>query len=107
LRAILHRLAGLVSEQRAAEPVAPSFVVHRPEPAGVAVERCDDGSFVVSGRPAERAVALSDMTDPQALAYAQQRLRRLGVDRELGRAGARSGDLVRVGGFTFEYETDG
>ena len=34
--------------------------------------RDDDGAFVVRGRPAERAVALSDLTNAQALAYAQQ-----------------------------------
>ena len=68
------------------------------------VERGSDGAFVVRGRPAERAVAVSDITDAQALAYVQERLRRLGVDRALARAGAREGDLVHVGGFTFEYE---
>jgi GTP-binding protein len=61
---------------------------------------------VVRGRPAERAVALSDLTDAQALAYAQRRLHHLGVDRALARAGARQGDLVRIGGFTFEFEPD-
>jgi GTP-binding protein len=83
-----------------------TFVVHRPAGQGVLVERDDDGAFVVRGRPAERAVALSDLTNADALAYAQQRLRRLGVDRALSRAGARQGDLVRVGAFEFEYEPD-
>ena len=41
-----------------------------------------------------------------ALEYAQRRLRNLGVDRALARGGAREGDLVRIGGFTFEYEPD-
>jgi GTP-binding protein len=72
----------------------------------VAVDRDVDGAFIVRGRPAERAVALSDLTNAQALAYAQQRLRRLGVDRALSRAGARSGDRVRIGAFEFDYEPD-
>ena len=58
------------------------------------------------GRQAERAVALSDLTNPEALDYAQQRLARLGVDKALARAGARPGDTVHIGGFTFEYEED-
>jgi len=66
----------------------------------------DDGAFVVEGRSAQRAVALSDLTNADALAYAQHRLKRLGVDRALARAGARDGDLVHVGGFTFTYERD-
>jgi GTP-binding protein len=106
LRDLLGQTASLVAEARAAQPESGTFVVHRPEAQGVAVERDTDGAFVVRGRPAERAVALSDLTNGQALAYAQQRLRRLGVDRALSRAGARSGDLVRIGGFEFEYEPD-
>jgi GTP-binding protein len=72
----------------------------------VAVERAEDGSWRVVGRAAERAVALSDLTIPEALEYAQSRLRGLGVDRALARAGARSGEVVHIGGFAFEYEPD-
>ena len=96
----------LVRGARAAEPVGEPTILHRPVPEGVRIERADDGSFVVVGRPAERAVAVSDLTNPQALEYVQHRLRRLGVDRALARAGAREGDVVRVGAFSFEYEPD-
>jgi GTP-binding protein len=57
----------------------------------------------VLGKPAERAVAVNDLTNPQALEYVRHKLSRLGVDRALARAGVRPGDLVRVGGFEFEY----
>jgi GTP-binding protein len=72
----------------------------------VLVERAADGSLVVRGRQAERAVALSDLTDAGALAYARGRLRHLGVDRALVRAGARQGDRVRIGQFEFDWEPD-
>ena len=101
---LLHRLGAMVEGARAAPQASPVFVVHRPEPEGVLVERDRDGSFLVRGVQAERAVAVSDLTDPQALAYVHDRLRRLGVDRALARAGARDGDAVRIGGMTFEYE---
>jgi GTP-binding protein len=106
LRPLLGAMAVLVEEARADRPRPPRFVVHRPEPAGVAVERDSDGSWIVLGRSAVRAVALSDLTIPEALDYAQGRLRGLGVDRALARAGARSGDRVRIGAFEFEYEPD-
>jgi GTPase len=101
-------MAALVAEARAAEPAAGRgrFVVHRPRPAGVRVERDESGALVVTGREAERAVAVNDLTNTQALEYVQARLRRLGVDRALARAGARDGDLVRIGPFSFEYERD-
>ncbi len=104
LRPLLGRLAAVVEQARQGQPAPEAFVVHRPQPEGVVVERGADGAFVVRGRPAERAVAVSDITDADALAYVQHRLKRLGVDRALVRAGAREGDLVHIGGFTFEYE---
>ena len=106
------RLAELVREARGDEtqPVAdPAPVVHRPAAGrgadAVSVRR-EGASWRVLGRPAARAVALSDLTDPQAQDYVAERLRALGVDRELARAGARSGDEVHIGTTSFEYEPD-
>jgi GTP-binding protein len=106
LRPLLGRMATLVDEARAELPRPARFVVHRPEPSGISVERAPDGGWQVLGRPALRAVALSDLTNVDALAYAQGRLRGLGVDRALARAGARAGDRVHIGGFEFDYEPD-
>jgi GTP-binding protein len=106
LRPLLGRMATLVAEARAELPSPARFVVHRPEPAGVAVERAPDGGWQVLGRAALRAVALSDLTNVDALLYAQGRLRGLGVDRALARAGARAGDRVHIGGFEFDYQPD-
>ena len=80
--------------------------LYRPESAGITVLHLADGIFEIEGRQARRAVALSDMTDPAALAWAQRQLEKLGVSRALGRSGARSGDLVRIGDFAFTYEPD-
>ena len=63
-------------------------------------------AFLVIGRDAERAVALSDLTNPEALAYAQGRLDKLGVTKALTRAGVAEGDTVRIGAFEFSYEAD-
>ena len=104
LRPLLGKLAELVDEARREIPEGVGFVVHRPEAEGLIVERSDDGGFVVRGRAAERAVAVSDITNAQALAYVQGRLKRLGVDRALSRAGAKEGDIVHIGGFSFEYQ---
>jgi len=104
---LVRRLATAVGEARGAEAVAArSIVVHRPAPEGVEVTRADDGSFVVSGRSALRAVALSDLTDEGAVDYVQHRLRRLGVERALVRAGVRDGDVVHLGPISFVYQRD-
>jgi GTP-binding protein len=105
------RLAVLVQEARAAAAAgrpdgAGEVVVHRPAPEGVDVRRAGAGAWLVLGRAAERAVALSDLTDAGAQAEAVRRLRRLGVDRALSRAGARDGDEVTVGTMTFTWGED-
>jgi GTP-binding protein len=106
LRPLIGQIATLVDEARAAQPRPVSFTVHRPEPAGIVVERDMSGDWVVLGRPAERAVALSNLTDVEALAYAQNRLKSLGVDKALAKAGAREGDRVHIGNFEFDYTQD-
>jgi GTPase len=105
MRALTDRLAALVGETRAAAVAAEAseVVVHRPAPEGVDVQRAGPGAWVVAGRAAERAVALSDLTDAGAQAEAVRRLRRIGVDRALARAGARDGDEVTVGAMTFTW----
>ncbi|MFQ5556788.1 MAG: GTPase ObgE [Acidimicrobiales bacterium] len=103
---VLGALGRAVAEARADEPVGEEVVIHRPLGDDVQVRRGEDGSWVVSGRRARRAVALSDLTDPEALEYAQGRLKSLGVDKALARAGVIAGDIVRIGDFEFEYEED-
>ena len=111
---LVGRAATLVAEARAALPVedeevrGPAFVLHRPGAEPFDIYREDDGTFVVDGREARRAVALSDLTDVQALEVAHGRLKRLGVDRALARAGAGAGagDTVRIGSLSFDYEPE-
>lgn len=103
---LLGRMAETVSRVRREIPTPQAFAVHRPVLESFRVERRDDGSFVVLGRQAERAVALDDLTKADALEYAHTQLQRLGVNRALARAGARSGDLVTIGRLSFEYQED-
>jgi GTP-binding protein len=106
--ALVERLGVLVQEVRAeaAGAVSSEVVVHRPLPEGVAVQRAGVAAWVVQGRAAERAVALSDLNDAGAQAEVVRRLRRLGVDRALARAGARDGDEITVGAMTFTWGED-
>jgi GTP-binding protein len=94
-----------VSAAREEQAPPEQFVVHRPVREGFRVER-EGGGWVVEGREATRAVALSDLTRADALAEAHRRLHRLGIDRALARAGAQPGDSVRIGGLVFDYEDE-
>jgi GTP-binding protein len=96
-------LGSLVDEARAAEPEQEAFVVLRPVEEGFAIERAGDHAWRVVGRAAERVVAMADLTNLEALDYVQVRLKRMGVERALQRAGAREGDLVQIGEIELEY----
>jgi GTPase len=102
------RLGELVLAARAEAPPRDAVVVLRPEARedGFEVGRDDDGAWRVAGRVAERVVAMTDLTDDGALAYVRDRFRRLGVEGALTRAGARDGDVVRVGAVELEYVED-
>jgi GTP-binding protein len=107
--ALQGRLATEVRNARAVVEAPSAFVVLRPAAQGFSIEPVspsEGGGWRVVGRQAERAVALSDLTNPDALEYAQRRLKKLGVDRALARAGVQEGELVRVGAFEFEYQRD-
>jgi len=103
--ALVGRLAEMVVQARSvATPAArPAIVTQRPFPEQISAQRRSPGVFEVVGRAAERAVGLSDLTDDQALDVVLARLRRLGVDRVLARAGARDGDEVRIGDLEFTW----
>ena len=105
-RTVVGELLTLVAGARHAEPEAEPFVILRPEPEDVGVDRVEAGQFRIRGRAAERVVALSDLTDMDALNYVDHRLKKLGVDKALARAGAAPGDVVWVGRFSFEYQPD-
>jgi GTPase len=103
LDSFLGALSTIIESARSSDLIAESYAVLRPREEGFSVEREDDGAFRVSGRSAERVVAMADMTNLEAIAYVQERFRRMGVERALVRAGVRDGDTVRIGSIELEY----
>lgn len=106
VRAVVGKLAQIVSQAREAIPPREATVILRPEPGGTYVERVGENEFRVHGRNAVRSVALNDITSPEALNYIDERLKKMGVGRLLSRAGAQDGDVVHVGEFSFEYTAE-
>jgi len=81
-------------------------VIHRPVPDEIHVDKVGERAWEVTGRPATRAVRFQDLTNDEALAEIVKRLKGLGVDRMLNRAGARDGDVVTIGTLSFEWWRD-
>ena len=106
VRDLVAKMAVLVDRARLAQPSRDGIVIIRPEVDGSVVQRIDANQFRLLGRSVERVVALNDVTTPEALNWIDDRLKKLGVDRLLSRAGAQEGDIVWIGDFSFEYEPD-
>jgi len=71
---------------------------------GFEVQRVGGGSYAVSGRGIERLLSRYDVDNEDALAYLEERLRRIGVLDALQREGFVAGDEVRIAGVLFELD---
>jgi GTP-binding protein len=71
---------------------------------GYAVQRLGPGSFAVNGRGVERLLSRYDVDNEDALAYLEERLRKIGVLDALEREGFAAGDEVRIAGVVFELD---
>lgn len=102
---LIERLARAVKNAREAAPPAVGYVRHvvREDPIRVARE---NGAWRVHGRRAERAVAMTDLDNDEAVARLQRRLIQMGVEARLEEAGAGSGDEVRIGDAAFNWEPE-
>ncbi len=70
------------------------------------VERATDGLYQVKGKKVERLVAMTNFRLPEAVVRTANILKKIGVERELKAAGAKSGEFVRILNFEFEFKPE-
>jgi len=102
--------APMVAADTAEEELAEHMVFRpgaRDGGRGYVVRRLGPGSFSVDGRGVERLLSRYDTDNEDALAYVEERLRRIGVLDALQREGFVAGDEVRIAGVVFELDPDG
>jgi len=75
--------------------------VYRPTGGGFDVERTSDHSFRIVGASVERLVERHDLENPDALAYIEERLKAMGVVKQLESRGFEPGDEVEIGEVAF------
>jgi GTP-binding protein len=89
----------------AGESEVAEFQVFRPAARrGFEVNRVGAGAFRVSGEAVERLIARHDLENDEALAYVENRLRRMGVISALEGEGFEPGDDVEIAGIVFELD---
>ena len=104
VNALLAHAAKEVSREEEEKP-APAAI----EPLRFVVEMDyqvfrENGDFVVKGAKVERLAAMTNFEQQEGLKRFQNILKKMGVEKELARQGAVSGDQVRIGRVEFTYE---
>ena len=109
IRDVITALARLLPDaETLSQPGEPAgVVVHRFEsgPDAFTVQR-EDGAYRVVGRRIERMAAQTNFENAESADRFQRDLARLGIERELVRAGVNAGDSVRIGAVELEWEDE-
>jgi GTP-binding protein len=106
----LERTAGgpvgeaLTTSGGAEEELAEHMIFRPAGDSGFTVERLGPRSFAVRGRGIERLLARYDVDNDDAMAYFEDRLRRIGVLKALQAQGFAPGDEIEIAGETFELD---
>jgi len=108
VRTLLGRVVEVLRAERArvgpARAAGPPVI--RPPAAAPPVQvRREDRGFIIEGEPAVRSVVMTDLSNPDAVRFLRRKLARLGVFRELRRAGAGPGSVIRFGKIDVPWET--
>jgi GTP-binding protein len=98
--------AGIGGMDGSLEDLAEHMVFRPNAGKGFEVERTGAGAFAVRGRGIERLLQRYDVENEDAMAYLEERLRRIGVLGALEAEGFQPGDELEVGGVTFELDPD-
>ena len=104
---VVHELRESAREKALSAPVYDQVWEHRREERDkqFRVRKLSDGIFRVEGVQIERMVVQTDWENEEAIAFLQHRFVRMGVEKALVRAGAVDGDVVRIVGRDFEFES--
>jgi GTPase len=84
------------------EELAEHVVLRPAEQSGFSVRRLGPRAFAVTGPGIERLIGRFDTGNEDAMAYLEERLRRIGILRALQAQGFSDGDQLQIGGVSLE-----
>lgn len=109
LKEPLYKVADLLdryTETVVFEDVQDQQVLYRydgKEERGYEVHNEGNGLYVLTGKKIERLVQMTSFSSDDALKRFALKLRNMGIDDALRKAGAKNGDTVRILDFEFEF----
>jgi GTP-binding protein len=108
---LMRRVMTVLRQERARASLEPRpdgaverVPVLRPAAADAFEVLPEPGGFRVAGKRVERAVAMTDLENEEAVAFLRRVLERMGVSAALERAGVKPGDPVRFGKEQLRWE---
>jgi GTP-binding protein len=96
------RLREMTESESVVETLERAHRTFRPEWRGMRVE-ADNGGYEVRGEEIERMAMKTDWESPEAVENFQRQLEKKGIVAALRRAGAETGDEVRIGESAFDF----
>lgn len=99
---LMYYVSRMLAELPPPPATQPEPVVLGVPDEGFHLER-QDGIFIIKGRAVERLVAMTDFSQEEGVRRLQRILEKMGVEGALAEAGARDGDVVRIGNAELEY----
>lgn len=72
----------------------------------IKIHQIKKGLFEVKGKEVDKAVAMTDMENEEALLYLQRKLKRFDLEKRLLKAGAKRNDTIVIAGVEFDFEPD-
>lgn len=104
LHAVLQELEAEWEREKRVPPAGERMVfTYEPPPKRDFTVEHQGDYWLVRGPSVERVVAMTDLDNDQAVSHLQGRLKAMGVDEELEKAGAQVGDVVVIGEASFDY----
>jgi GTP-binding protein len=79
------------------------FRPHEEDPRYFSVEKKKEGKFLVSGKRIEQLVKMSDLENYEAVFRIYDVFKKMGVQKELKKLGAKEGDIIEIGGNKIEF----
>lgn len=104
---LVAELHQIVTKARTESSEAQGFELFRDTGADRFRLEREGSAWRLRGETVERWVAMTDMGNPEAVGYLQNRMERAGVERALAQAGAKHGDEVRIRDVSFEWWPSG
>ena len=102
---LVRQLASAVEKARSEAPPRRGYIRHISRPETLEVVR-EDGGWRVKWSNVERAVAMTNLDNEEAVTRLQRKLIAMGVEKALVNAGAALGDEVRIGDAAFDFDPE-